>query len=37
VLGLALQVALRDEQREVDVLGAGLLDEPVFLALHELP
>ena len=31
------QVALRDEQREVDVLGAGRLDAEVDLGLHPLP
>ena len=37
VLGLTLEVALGDEQREVDVLGAGGLDPPVLLGLHVLP
>ena len=37
VLGLALQVALGDEQREVRVRGAGRLDAGVHLGLHALP
>ena len=37
VLGLALEVRLRDEQREVGVLGAGRLDAGVDLGLHALP
>ena len=37
VLGLALQVALRDEQREVRVLVPGLLDPPVQVGLQQLP
>ena len=37
VLGLALEVALGDEQREVGVLGAGGLDAGVDLGLHPLP
>ena len=37
VLGLAAQVALGDEQREVGVLGAGRLDAGVDLGLHPLP
>ena len=35
--GLALEVALRDEQREVRVLRAGRLDPGVHLGLHALP
>ena len=37
VLGLALEVAQRDEEREVGVLRAGLLDARVHLGLHALP
>ena len=37
VLGLELEEGLGDEEREVGVLGAGLLDAPVELGLHELP
>jgi len=37
VLGLAPQVRLRDEQREVGVLRASGLDPVVHLALHPLP
>src|SRR3712207_7721691 len=34
---LAREVALRDEQREVEVVGAGRLDAEVDLRLHPLP
>ena len=37
VLGLALEVGLRDEEREVGVLGAAGLDALVDLGLHPLP
>ncbi len=37
VLGFELQEGLGDEEREVGVLGPGLLDAPVELGLHELP
>ena len=37
VLGLASQVALGDEEREVGVLVAGRLDPAVELALEQLP
>src|SRR4026207_405713 len=37
VLLLALEQALRDEEREVGVDVAGLLDAPVHVALHVLP
>jgi hypothetical protein len=37
VLGLELEEGLRDEEREVGVLGAGLLDAPVELGLQQLP
>ena len=37
VFGLALQVALGDEQREVGVLGSGGLDALVHLGDHPLP
>lgn len=37
VLGLALEVALRDEQREVRVLRARRLDPGVHLGLHPFP
>ena len=37
VLGLALQVALRDQQREVGVDVTGLLDPPVDVGLQQLP
>jgi hypothetical protein len=37
VLGLPAQVRLGDEQREVGVLGAGILDPAVELRLHALP
>ena len=37
VLGLPGQVALGDEEREVDVLGARRLDAAVDLGLHPLP
>jgi hypothetical protein len=37
VLGLALQVARRDQQREVGVEVTGLLDAPVDVGLQQLP
>lgn len=37
VLGLLRQIRLRDEEREVRVLGACLLDAGVHLLLHPLP
>ena len=37
VLGLALEVRLGDEEREVRVLGAARLDAGVDLGLHPLP
>ena len=37
VLGLALHVALRDEQREVGVLVPGVLDPRVQVGLQQLP
>src|SRR5207249_572484 len=37
VLRLSVEVRLGDEEREVGVLGAGDLDAPVDLRLHELP
>ena len=37
VLGLALEVRLGDEEREVGVLGAARLDAGVDLGLHPLP
>ncbi len=37
VIGLALQVALGDEQREVGVLGADVLDAAIDVGLHALP
>jgi hypothetical protein len=37
VLGLLLEVAQRDEEREVGVLGPGPLDPVVERALHQLP
>ena len=37
VFCLTLQVALRDEQREVRVLVTGLLDAPVQIGLDQLP
>jgi hypothetical protein len=37
MLRLALQVGLRDEQRQVDVLGAGRLDAGIHIGLHALP
>jgi hypothetical protein len=37
VVGLAAQVAVRDQEREVDVLGAGDLDAIVERALDALP
>ena len=37
VLRLALQVAFRDQQREVRVLMTGLLDPPVQVGLQQLP
>ena len=37
VLGLELEEGLRDEQREVRVLGAGLFDAAIELGLHQLP
>src|SRR5262249_27924369 len=37
VLRLLLEVAQRDEEREIGVLGAGFLDRVVERALHQLP
>jgi hypothetical protein len=37
VLGLLLEVAQRDEEREVGVDGARLLDRAIEGALHQLP
>ena len=37
VFGLALDVAERDEEREVGITGAAALDLPIELGLHQLP
>ena len=37
VLGFLLEIRERDEEREVGVLVAGLLEHPVEDALHPLP
>ena len=37
VLGLLLEVAQRDEEREVGVVVARVLEHPVEHALHVLP
>ena len=37
VLGLAAEMPRRDQQREVDVLRAGVLDPIIDLRLHALP
>ena len=37
MLGLALQIALRDQQREVGVGRAGRLDPPVHVRLQQFP